>query len=478
MDKNYRYTKICKCCGKEFQTNSPQKLYCDREHWLPCPVCGKLVMKKDKDFTVPPRCCSKNCSSKLTLSKIHSKKCAICGEEFKPSSGIATICNKDHYVKCEICGKDFLLTKKKFHDNVTTCSRKCSLEKSRRFYMSKYGVDHPMKNPDVRKRQQKSMVNKYGFAHALQVEVFKEAAEKTNLNNFGTPFACLSENCIKSNMQGAVSRTNVKFAEILALHNIQTELEFRLDKYSYDMKLVGQNKLIEIDPTYTHNVLGNHWDLTGLDPYYHYNKTRAAVANNHECLHIFDWDDVTKLVYSLLPVTHVSVDKCQIYKLHKSVAKQFLNTYCWNNSAHRQLLCLGLVYEGELLEVMTLGKPTYGKKYNAELLRMCIKPGFAIDNGYNKMLEWAIETYQLDSIVAHCDLAKEAESSYIALGMNPVRRVEPRLIWSKGKEMMYDNSVKHRKEYWRTDYKASLINDKWLPICDCGQTVFELNSHM
>lgn len=38
-----KYKKICKCCGKLFETNSPQKLFCDRDHYLPCPICGKCV---------------------------------------------------------------------------------------------------------------------------------------------------------------------------------------------------------------------------------------------------------------------------------------------------------------------------------------------------------------------------------------------------------------------------------------------------
>ena len=41
------YTKVCKQCGKPFETNNPQKIYCNDKHYLPCPVCSKPVEKKD-----------------------------------------------------------------------------------------------------------------------------------------------------------------------------------------------------------------------------------------------------------------------------------------------------------------------------------------------------------------------------------------------------------------------------------------------
>ena len=35
--------KICKECGKEFEAIDGRQKYCDRQHYRPCPVCGKDV---------------------------------------------------------------------------------------------------------------------------------------------------------------------------------------------------------------------------------------------------------------------------------------------------------------------------------------------------------------------------------------------------------------------------------------------------
>lgn len=35
--------KICKECGKEFEATDGRQKYCTRQHFRPCPVCGKLI---------------------------------------------------------------------------------------------------------------------------------------------------------------------------------------------------------------------------------------------------------------------------------------------------------------------------------------------------------------------------------------------------------------------------------------------------
>ena len=35
--------KICKECGKEFEATDGRQKYCDRQHYRPCPVCGRDV---------------------------------------------------------------------------------------------------------------------------------------------------------------------------------------------------------------------------------------------------------------------------------------------------------------------------------------------------------------------------------------------------------------------------------------------------
>lgn len=60
MSRTELTLKICKECGKEFMPKASNKeRYCTRDHYRPCPVCGKPVFAKY--LSDPARCCSGAC---------------------------------------------------------------------------------------------------------------------------------------------------------------------------------------------------------------------------------------------------------------------------------------------------------------------------------------------------------------------------------------------------------------------------------
>lgn len=180
-EKKFKYTKKCAHCGEEFQTNSPQKIYCDRQHYRPCPVCGKPVpVKNNAMLNTPPTCCSTECKMKLKHSHMPICKCAICGEEFQQNSGAQIICSRPHYKTCRICGKVFT----KDWDSVVqyneteVCSQKC------RSIMN-YGVAHPMQCKEVQEYHKAAMKAKYGVESPLQSPEIKQKAIESNRMKFG-----------------------------------------------------------------------------------------------------------------------------------------------------------------------------------------------------------------------------------------------------------------------------------------------------
>lgn len=58
----------------------------------------------------------------------------------------------------------------------------------------------------------------------------------------------------------------------------------------------------------------------------------------------------------LLPKKKVYARKCQIYLLKREVTNAFLDKYHLQGKCRGQAICLGLVYEGELYQVMTFEK--------------------------------------------------------------------------------------------------------------------------
>ena len=478
-----KYKKICKCCGKEFETNSPQKIYCDRDHYLPCPICGKPVLKKGNDFTIPPRCCSSKCTHEKRKQKLAKRVCIFCGKEFQPRSGVALVCDDIHYQNCEICGNQMIRTTHTEADGVTTCSAECTKEKVRRNNLIKYGTEHPMQNEEVKQHFKDAMREKYGVEHALQDKALslkqQESAYLTNMKNNGVPYACLLPQCM--NAQGhIVSNINKKFADKLIANEIAYSFERRLGNMSFDICIEDNKTVIELNPSYTHSTVTNHWNQS-VNKQYHKSKSEVAQANGYRCVHIFDWDNPDKIIESLKPRKKIYARKCSIYKLNLDVATKFLDSYHLQGSCRGQLLCLGLVHNNELYQVMTFGKSRYDKKYSVELLRLCTKPGYTVVGGASKLFKFATEDYGLNNIISYCDLSKFTGDVYEQLGMKLVRTTPPQEVWSKGTKKITANLLRQRgyDQLFGTNFgkgtsnEELMLKDGWLPVYDCGQKVYE-----
>lgn len=477
-----KYSKICKHCGTPFETNNPQKIYCNNQHYRPCPICGTPVKMIDNDFSRPPKCCSSECAHKLRQTKFKPRKCVFCGEMFVPKSGVQIACDKVHTDNCEICGKPFIRTVSNMNDRVTTCSKECTAEKVRRNNLEKYGAEHPMQSKIGQQHFHEAMKAKYGVAHALQIpgKIAQQqvAAYETNMKHSGVPYACLTPGCMASN-RDRISKINQRFAKRLESEGIHCEFEKVIDRKSYDIFIPEQRIVIEIDPTYTHSAKENHYG-TAMDRYYHRDKTYLAESEGYRCIHVFDWDNWTPIVNMLLPKKRVFARKCTIYRLNKNVGDEFLQSYHIQGTCRGQLLYLGLVYEGELLQVMTFGKSRFDKNYDVELLRLCTKPGVVVVGGASKLFSYATDEYGLSKIISYCDRAKFNGDVYTRIGMQLKRITPPQEIWSKSTNHITANLLRARgyDQLFGTNYgkgtsnEALMLQDGWLPIFDCGQKVF------
>lgn len=471
--------KVCKHCGELFETNNPQKIYCNRPHYRPCPICGKPVKMIDNDFSRAPKCCSTECAMKKRQKKFKPRKCEICGEEFIPSSGCQKVCSKQHTRPCVICGKPIPWLHK--NDEKVTCSDKCLDIYLKKRNLERYGVDHPMKLPEVRAKQQKTMEERYGVKHALQSKALITKAENSNLERYGTPYFCTTDKC-RDNLTencNAISKINQSFAKRLDDLGLTTTFEYKLDNKYFDIAIEDTNILVEIDPTYTHSAVPTHM-CPGLDRYYHRDKSKLAECHDKHCIHIFDWDDWDQIIPILLPKTKLYARKCAIYRIKPQVGDKFLEENHLQGTCRGQMLYLGLVYEDELVQLMTFGKSRYNKNYDIELLRLCTKQGISVIGGASKLFKYATKMYELSSIISYCDAAKFDGTVYTKIGMKYHHATPPQEIWSKRSDKITANLLRQRgfdqlfgTNYGKgTDNNELMIEHGWLPVYDCGQKVF------
>ena len=336
--------------------------------------------------------------------------------------------------------------------------------------LERYGVDNPAKIPEVRRKISDKLKAAY--------PTFKDKMIETNIARYGVPYYCMTDECKEAQGQ-IISSINRRFGQFLEDNGFEYSLEHRIENNSYDIK-VG-NTLIEIDPTYTHNVIGNHWG-TALDMYYHRNKTELAEKHGYRCIHVFDWDSWDAIINLLRkPARRIFARNCTIYKLNPSVGDNFLGSYHLQGTCRGQLLYLGLVVDDELLMVMTFGKSRFNKNYFVELLRLCTKPGVIVVGGASRLFSYATSEYGLSEIISYCDRSKFTGTVYENMGMAFKCVTPPQEIWSRNDQKITANLLRSRgyDQLFHTNFGKGTSNEDlmlqagWLPVYDCGQRVYE-----
>lgn len=346
----------------------------------------------------------------------------------------------------------------------------------------KYG-GYTLENPEKHAKFIETMIEKYGTPYPLQVEEFRQKVNDTNLKRYGVEWACMKN---QLNNYHIISKINKQFALMLDSFNINYEFEFPIHNRSYDFIIKDRNILIEIDPTITHNSFMSIFDKesNGLDRRYHLEKSQLAESNGYRCIHIFDWEDQKKIVSTLDVKTTLYARKCVLMNIDAYTVCQFEEKYHIQGKCNGQKINYGLYYKGELIQVMTFGKPRYNKKYQYELLRLCTKSGYRIIGGASKMFKHFLDEYHPDSIISYCNRSKFNGEVYEKIGMNHIKDTEPNKIWSKDDKRITNNLLLQRgyDQLFNANYgkgtsnEELMLNDGWLPIYDCGQSVYEWRS--
>lgn len=471
-----------------------------------CPICGKTrEVKTKQSIGSLCRSCAKKKQMKEKGVKLSPRNCKFCGKEFIPNSAKQVYCKGTHIRICPICGKEYI------EDNVenlkrpeVACSYKCRAESTRKTSLDKYGTVAPGNNKEAREKSKKTMLDRYGVEYAMQSEELRDKAKAALIEKYGVDNASKSQELvdkrIETNIQrhghpaafmlpenqshSPISKTNKRFAEKLERIGIHYIFEKRVHHKYYDLYLPDLNTLIEIDPTYTHNSYHNHYLDSGLDKYYHRDKSKLAEENGYRCIHIFDWDDQDLIVEMLNPNKHIiGARECEIYRLNNSVGNKFLSQYHFNGTGRLQILYLGLIYKSEVVQVMSFGKSRYNTNHSNELIRMCNHPKYKVLGGFEKLFRYATVNYGINDMITYCDYSKFSGLSDINLGMNFVKTNPPSLIWSRENNRITEHMIIQvgfenllEKVDKLQDKDMNMLDNGWLPIYDCGKRVYSYSS--
>lgn len=329
----------------------------------------------------------------------------------------------------------------------------------------------------IDKRKQ-SLIQHYGSLNNYKEQMLNKVTE-TVQNKYNVAWSCMRQEAQK--YSGNNSKINKHFEDLLLKNNIIYTREFIIDKYSYDFKI--DNILIEINPTITHNTAfspyGKH---VGIDKEYHIQKTVYANQNEYRCIHVWDWDDINKILNLIIAKQTIYARDCLIKEVSIKECNNFLKMYHLQESCKGQSIRLGLYYNNELIQVMTFGKPRYNKKYEWELIRLCTHSQYQIIGGSEKLFKYFIKHYNPKSIISYCDNSKFIGNVYINLGFTKLQLCKPSIHWynPKTKKHITDNLLRQRgfDQLFGTNYgkgtsnEELMLNNGFYPIYDCGQSVY------
>lgn len=354
------------------------------------------------------------------------------------------------------------------------------MDKSRITSLEKYGTEYPNQSDIVKSKIDASTLEHYGVNRACKLDEFKQKVVDTNRERYGVDYTCL---IYSGKLKGNDSSYNRFFAELLDSNNITYEREFLLQKYSYDFK-VG-NTLIEINPTATHNTYFSPYGKNRIDVNYHRDKSKLAKDSGYSVIHVFDWDDIDKVVQLLKSRVTVYARKCDVRVVSDIDTNNYLDMYHLQGTCRGQRIRLGLYHDNQLVSLMTFGKSRFNKNCEYELLRYCSH--YNVVGGAERLFKYFVDNYKPNSIVSYCDTSKFSGKVYDALGFKYIKTNSPRKHWYSLKEKRhitdglllsqgYDRLFKenHGKG---TSNEELILNRGYLPVYDCGQATYVWYNH-
>lgn len=348
--------------------------------------------------------------------------------------------------KCVICGKEY----RRWNPNQRACSRPCGWKLAQKTCMDKYGVKVASMTVEASKKQQHTTNSRW-----LEVQ--------------GRGLHDVLEGSTEGSREIALNT----FRKLLDSVNAEYSETTEVGGWHYDFQL--GSTLVCVDDTFSHN----DFALSSNISRYHLSATRNGNDNGYDVVHIFDWDDPIKIAMMFQPKKKIKAEDCIISEIDKLMRNSFLSAYHVNGPLQNNGVTYGLYYNDILVEILAAGPPRFQKKCSHEIFRICSDPEFEVIGGSKKLFDHFVSKHTPDSVIAYRDRAKLPVNMFPEIGMEFLRHNEPSTIWSKG--------IDHKSEsvlcrvgydalfgtsYGKSNNKQLMLDAGWLPVQDCGQSVY------
>lgn len=373
--------------------------------------------------------------------------------------------------------------------------------------LDKRGIHWHTADKDVIQKTQNTNLERYGKKYFVNTDSFRqqlyEKWTKTALVNKDLSYYNLEYvdnttlKCRKCGYERNVKHTsevNLSFcpnchlnvrsklenfvAEHLKNNGVQFKVNDRrvIKPKELDIYIPEFNLAIEVDGLYFHQ---------NKDRYYHINKTKECeklgihlihfsdkelIENKDKCLSIIDYFTRKNLI-------KIFARNCEVKTVENNAYKKFCEDNHLQGSAYASVK-LGLYYNGELVQVMSFGKPRFSD-YEWEIIRECSLKNYVIVGGKNKLFSHFIKNYNPENVISYCDRLVFQGDSYLKMGMSLVNETPPSYVYYKaGQILSRFQCQKHKLSKLLSNYnpqlseKENMISNGYGIVYDCGERVY------
>ena len=256
-----------------------------------------------------------------------------------------------------------------------------------------------------------------------------------------------------------------------------------LEGFEIDVYVPSKKIGFECDGLFWHNELNKEKN-------YHLNKTNECKNKGIQLIHIFEdeWIYKKEIVKNRIKSILGNNDEIIYARNCKVVELDYNNVSTFMDENHLQgktpsTYYYGLLYEGELVAVMSFGnkRKNLGSKPKLgyyELIRFCTKGGINIIGGASKLMNHFIKTINPEEIISYCDLRWSNGGMYEKLGFQLDHISQPNYYYVIGDKRK--NRFNYRKDVLikegfdngKTEHQI-MLERKIYRIYDCGTLVYK-----
>ena len=248
-----------------------------------------------------------------------------------------------------------------------------------------------------------------------------------------------------------------------------------------DIVIPEKHLAIEFDGLFWHS------ENSGKDRNYHLNKTEFCKKQGYQLIHIFEdeWINqrfiIEDRIKSLLGIydKRIYARKCETREVDSKTSNEFLETNHLQGKDNASVR-YGLYYQGELVSIMTFGKPRFNKKYDFELIRFASKLGTQVIGGFSKLLKYFERNFSNASIISYADRRFSKGNVYEKSGFTFVENSKPNYFYIRKLEKYtrYQCQKHKLKNILRDKFNPNLSESEnmllngYSRVYDCGNSIY------